>query len=421
MASEVLKADLKSPLVLEATSDGKVEVLSNKLVPSTGILYNEWVNTPCNNSIGTGSEVSGRTVVNPIPRNGKWQMAMTRIRFKFTGTAPTVNLGLIGLRIANQELSTYSQTLFTQTSEALAGYVQNLLQSQKQAIYQRALLLDNATELPVIGVPAIDTPYCTYVPSMIPSFTRTRSNWDTDILEPLLLRTTISSKQVLGLLNTTVIQSSVDDGTFCNVFTQSVDYDEEYRNKLIEANFGNTGQNMPFFSYNFEQQVGLLGSTTTAITSSKVRYTSTTPAAINYLFVRPVALASGAPSYLHTHKIDLTINNRSYVQDIPSLVMSYKSDMTGGGGANFLVGAATNASTVTADPNKVQSFTWCDRPQDRNGFSGALAYGGINNPEFTFHFASVAGNAYEYVIVSLYYCELYMNGKSGVVFPSVSS
>lgn len=419
MASEVLKADLKSPLVLEATSDGKVEVLSNKLVPSTGILYNEWVNTPCNNSIGTGSSLSGRTVVNVIPRNGKWQMAMTRIRFKFTGTAPANNLGLIGLRIADQELATYSNTLFTQTTEALAGYIQCLPQAQKQAIYQRALVLDNVTELPVVGAPAAGTDYCTYIPSVIPSFTRTRSNWDTDILEPLLLRTTFSGKRTLGIVDGTVLESNTNDGTLCNVFTQSVDYEPEYRDKLIEANFGNSGQNMPFFSYNFEQQVGKIAAT--PLTSTKVKYTSTTPAAVNYLYIRPVTSASGVPAYLHTPRIDLTINNRSYVQDIPALVMSYKSDMTGGGSANFLVGAVTSASTVSADANKVQSFTWCDRPQDRNGFSGALAYGGINNPEFTFHHTAQAADSHEYVIVSLYYCELYMNGKSGVVFPSVSS
>lgn len=424
MASEVLKADLKSPLVLDSTDPNKTELISNQRTPSTGISYFDWTRTSCDGGgVGIGVSLSGRSVVNSIVRNGKWQLALTRVHFRFVGgTAPAagVNLGLIGLRIADQELGTYSNTLFTQTAEALS-YIQGLPPCHKQAIYQRALLLNKATEQVHTGDITLNTDYCTYVPSLIPSFTRTRANFDLDILEPLRLRTTFASQANIGLGANTDIQSGSTDGSLCDVFTCVIDYDPEYRDRLTLSNFGNSGQNIPYFSYNFEQQVGAL----TGMTSTKVIYNSTTPCAINYMYIRPPRpTTTSIPLYVPTSNIDLTLNNKSYIQNIPSLVTSYKLDMTSG--ANILVGAnaspALGFANVTAYSNKVQTFTWCDRPQDRNGFSGALAYGGVKNPEFTFYYAALgAPTSHEYVIVSLFYCELLMNGKSGSVSQSVSS
>lgn len=418
MSDLYLQADLKSPLVLTATDPAKVELCSYEIPKSTGVLVPSWTSVPATTSFANNAVMSGNTVNINVTRMGKLQFGMVRVAFRIstTGAAFGAPLGAIGLRIADIEVWNFTGMLYKQDTEKLAGQVNMLPPAKKWAILQRAMVLGDATETPILGNAVFTTDYCTYVPVLLPSTTTTRNNWDLETLEPLIIKVKFTGLKQLGFIAGVHTLTSLGQGHDADFITQTVDYEPEYKQALYLSNFGTEGLNMPYFSYDSETQL----TTLTGATSTRIKLASTVPAFLTHCSVRTlVPTANGIPANLNLTQIDVYLNNRSFIQNIPLQAVTMKAEWSGS--ANIVI--SDTLGYLILDTNKVDTFSWSDRPFDRTSFSGALAYGGINLPEFVFFYPTQGGNfaLLEAVIVNEFCCELLMNGKSGRLYRSTAS
>ncbi len=425
MSNLSFQSNLKSPLVLTATEPVKVEMKNYTIPKSTGVLVPSWDAVQALPVIAANVSLVNQNVKVSVTRMGKWQFAMVRVVFKFGTTAPTVSLGTIGLRMLDAELWNFSQKLYTQDADKLAGYLNSIPLAAKLAILQKTMVLTEATDEPLSytvagGVPAVDTAYSTYVPMLFPPFVNTRNNWDLEVLEPLVLKMRFNGAKHLGLVSTTTFLS-VGGTNDISLITQTVDYEPEYKQALYLANFGTEGLNMPYFSFDSETQLTPLTSDTT----TRVKLATTVPCSMNHFSIRIlVPTASAIPVNFNIKSIDCFLNNRVYIQGVQLKAITIKAEMLCSANMTLIDPAATSGSlTMVVDRNEVSTIPWCERPYDRTSFSGCLAYGGINLPEFVLNYGTPTGGyaLWESVIVSEFYSELLMNGQSGRIYSSIAS
>ncbi len=419
MSNLVLQSNLKSPLVLTATEPAKVELKNYELPKSTGVLVPNWILNSQQNTVSADASLIGTTINVPLTRMGKLQMVWVRVEYKFTDANALTNgssdalMGPIGLRMCDVEVWNFSGMLYKQDADKLLGQVNALPLNQKMAIMQRAMVLDNTTEEPTTdGVAVKDTDYCSYFPILLPSYFSTRMNWDLEVLEPLIIKCKFNSRKNLGLIAAADLVS-LGNSKDIQVFTQTVDYEPEYKQALYLSNFGTEGLNMPYFSYDSETQM----TTCTGATSTKVKLATTVPCFMNHIFVRLITpVVNDKPPNHNIKKIDVLLNNQTYIQNIPSKILTAKADFFGS--CNVIINETFD---IVMDKAPIRTIAWSDRPHDRSSFSGCLAYGGINLPEFELTYSSLTAANNEVVIVSEFYCELLMNGASGRIYKSISS
>ena len=415
MSNLVLSSNLKSPLVLSSTDPSKVEVMSYEVPKSTGILVKNWSRTTCKNEPAAGANMVGKTASIDITRMGKWQLSSVRVAFGLEGTAPTGVLGAIGLRIADLQLWNFGSMLFNQDHAVLMARVNMLPLAEKMAVYQKALLLlDDGTEDIVTGTPNTTTAYCTYVPFLAPSTTTTRNNWDLEVLEPLIIKVTVNSNTTIGLVAASTIFPT-PGSTFDAIF-QTVDYEPEYKQQLYLENFGTQGLYVPYLSFDSETQFTV----PTGVTTTTVKLATSVPAIFNHSYIRPVTTAVGilglTPVFAKIHRINVKLNNQTYIENIPAQALNLKAEMAGSAGLILI-----ENGTLKIDPNKIHTICWSDKPASRTSFSGCLAYGSIDLPEFVFTYATLIVADYEIVIVTEYLCEMLMSGTTGKIMKSIAS
>ncbi len=416
MANLSMQSNLKSPLVLTYTEPKRVEVLSYKNHKSTGVLVPSW-NTITKTMPAANTDISGQTFNIELTRMGKLQQAWVRVPFRFSSTGAALSavgdalMGPIGLRMADIEVWNFSGKLYTQDADKLQGQVNMLPLNQKLAIMQRAMVLNNTTE-EFLGTAAIkETSYCTYIPILLPSYFNTRNNWDLEVLEPLIVKIKFNNIKHLGLIATVHTLQSI--GEDLQLITQTVDYEPEYKQQLYLSNFGTEGANVPYLSYDSETQLTVCS----GATSTKVKLATVVPCFLTHCFIRLlVNITNTKPKNHNIQKIDVFLNNQSYIQNVPVRALVGKADFFSS--CNVIM---DNDGKISVDTKPISTISWSDRPQDRTSFSGCLAYGGINLPEFTFTYATLTPADNEIVIVSEFYSELLMNGSSGRIYKSVSS
>ena len=425
MADLAMKSALKSPLVTSANSSDKTQLPVYKVPYSSGVSLPLIQRISSETTATLATALPGLKFVTKCNPSGFWKMAYVRMNYRFSAilTGSTTLWGPVGLTMCDHEVKTFSTTLRTQTAELTQSALNTLSADVKASIIDRAFIHNAAGD--VVLTPLVNTDYHSYCPIFFASFENPRNNWDLSTLEPITVVSTFRTVAKMGLVNTTTTLNAIGTLPPIELFQFVADRPIEDSLKIYDVNF--TNQEYAFLGYDAETQITpYTGTAATAASgvAPAMKLPTTVPAFATHMYARLASAAAGgfATQNIRLTRVDINLNNSPFYYDIPTDMSSAMTDMMGGSAGLTLVepASATVGSVAAREVSKISTINWNEK-LDRTGYSGSLAFGSINNPEFIFYFAIVDASVYELVIVTEFYTSLILNGQSGRVYKSISS
>lgn len=428
MSGEALRSIKQSPLLISLTEQSQKN-LAYGLEPSdpNQIKWNVVAN--CSQSINTGTALANKEVSIPVTRAGFWANGMLE-----TGLYPTADLtvagtlgsGAIGLVLFSDiQVKSTNRTIFTQSDAYCVARTQSLPSAKAKAIFKRAHFLQTTAGSlgNIVALPLNAGRYTTMSPLFIPFFESKRNYVDLRMCEPLVVVCRFNSNAGMGIPDAVAMLSdtSVLGCTTC-LHQWIVDYEPEVVQSLAVANWS-IDSPLEYLAVN--SVTGTTNGATVAVGGlypHTIKVASTVPALATYVYLRrkstfvATSLVDCAQA-LPFDSFTVKLNNITLFERTPKLVGTFEGESSASGG--LVIGSGASSGSVTMINGNILKICWASEPNNRTSFTGALAFGGINNPEVTLYGATI-GTDMELVYVNEYWNNLVMMGQDGSIILSTS-
>ena len=383
------KAD---PLLISLTN-GPTKNLAYGLEESLPNGVKSVVVANCKTNVGNAVGLANKEITIDVTRAGFWCNGMIE-----TGLYPTADLtvagtlgsGAIGLVLYGDiQLKSTNRTIYTQSDAYCLARTQSSPVAKAMAIYRRAHFLNTVAGSigNIVALPLAAGHYSTFTPLFIPFFESQRNHVDLRMAEPLSLVCRFNSDVGMGIPSAvTMLADDTYFGCTAKLHQYMIEYEQDVTQQLAIDNWS-IDKPLEYLAVNSIS--GTATSSTTLVGSyynHTVKIPSTVPAIATYVYLRrkstftATSLADCAQA-IAFDKFTVKLNNVTLFEDITKLVGTFEGESGSVGG--LTMGSGASSGSVTVINGNILKIVWSKDQQNKMSFTGALAFGGINNPEVT--------------------------------------